>query len=136
MVWALARTATSPGMTMTYTGPVLDAPNARELADFYRRLLGWETEQDDPDWVTLRAPDGAARLSFQSEPLYQPPQWPAERGTQLMMAHLDIEVDDLAAETARAVAEGAKVADFQPQQHVRVCLDPAGHPFCLWTWPN
>jgi predicted enzyme related to lactoylglutathione lyase len=121
------------GMTMTYTGPVLDAPDARELADFYRRLLGWETEQDEPDWVTLRAPDGAARLSFQTEPLYQEPRWPAERGAQLMMAHLDIEVDDLATETARAVGEGAKVADFQPQQQVRVCVDPAGHPFCLWV---
>jgi hypothetical protein len=44
-----------PGMTMTYTGPVLDAPDARELAD------------------------------------------------------------------------------FQPQQQVRVCVDPAGHPFCLWV---
>jgi catechol 2,3-dioxygenase-like lactoylglutathione lyase family enzyme len=133
MVWALARTATSLGMTMTYTGPVLDSPDARELADFYRRLLGWEASQDEPDWVTLRAPDGTAHLSFQTEPLYEPPHWPAEHGAQQIMAHLDIEVDDLAAETARAVDEGAKVADFQPQQDVRVCLDPAGHPFCLWV---
>lgn len=122
-----------PGMTMTYTGPVMDAPNAHELADFYQRLLGWETSQDEPDWVALRAPDGIGHLSFQTEPLYKPPQWPAEQGTQQMMAHLDIEVDDLTVETARAVDEGAKVADFQPQQQVRVCLDPAGHPFCLWV---
>jgi hypothetical protein len=25
------------------------------------------------------------------------------------------------------------VAQFQPQNDVRVCLDPAGHPFCLWV---
>jgi len=25
------------------------------------------------------------------------------------------------------------VAGFQPQDEVRVCLDPAGHPFCLWV---
>jgi hypothetical protein len=25
------------------------------------------------------------------------------------------------------------VAEFQPQEDVRVCLDPAGHPFCLYT---
>jgi hypothetical protein len=24
-------------------------------------------------------------------------------------------------------------AEFQPQGDVRVCLDPAGHPFCLWV---
>jgi hypothetical protein len=25
------------------------------------------------------------------------------------------------------------VAGFQPQDHVRVLLDPAGHPFCLYV---
>jgi len=30
------------------------------------------------------------------------------------------------------VALGATVAEFQPQDDVRVHLDPAGHPFCLW----
>jgi hypothetical protein len=24
------------------------------------------------------------------------------------------------------------LADYQPQDDVRVCLDPDGHPFCLW----
>jgi predicted enzyme related to lactoylglutathione lyase len=61
------------------------------------------------------------------------PVWPAGPGDQQMMLHLDIEVDDLEAAVAHAVAAGAAVADFQPQQDVRVLLDPAGHPFCLWT---
>ena len=33
---------------------------------------------------------------------------------------------------AHAVAQGATLAGFQPQEDVRVCLDPAGHPFCLY----
>ena len=28
---------------------------------------------------------------------------------------------------------GATVAEFQPQDNVRVLLDPAGHPFCLYV---
>ena len=32
-----------------------------------------------------------------------------------------------------AVGVGAEVAAFQPQSNVRVMLDPAGHPFCLYT---
>ena len=36
------------------------------------------------------------------------------------------------AAAAQAVALGATVAGFQPQEDVRVCLDPAGHPFCLY----
>lgn len=120
-------------MTVTYTGVVLDAPEAQALAGFYRRLLDWEYEENTPDWVVLRARDGSTRLSFQSEPRYRRPTWPAADGAQLMMAHLDIEVDDLAAETDRAVSLGAEVAGFQPQEHVRVCLDPVGHPFCLFV---
>lgn len=120
-------------MAMTYTGVVLDAPDARALADFYLRLLGWDVVEDGDDWITLREPGGAARLSFQTEPLYRRPVWPAVEGAPLMMAHLDIEVDDLQAEVARAVVEGAKVADLQPQELVRVCFDPVGHPFCLYV---
>jgi catechol 2,3-dioxygenase-like lactoylglutathione lyase family enzyme len=123
----------APAMMMRYTGAVLDAPDARELADFYRRLLGWEVAEDSPHWVMLRSPDGTARLSFQHEPHYRRPVWPGTEGDQLMMAHLDIEVDDLTTETDRAIAEGAELADHQPQELVRVCLDPAGHPFCLWV---
>lgn len=117
---------------MKVTGPVLDAPDPRELADFYHRLLGWQTEEDLPHWVMLRDPDGGGYLSFQTEPHYVPPTWPGKTGEQLMMGHLDIEVTDLDAARDFAVAQGAKVAEFQPQEQVRVLIDPAGHPFCFW----
>ena len=113
---------------------VLDAPNARRLADFYVRLLGFVVRDEEPDWVAIVPPDGGTGLSFQTEPEYVPPEWPTRTpGRQQMMVHLDIEVDDLDAETARAVAEGARLAEFQPQDDVRVLFDPAGHPFCLWV---
>ncbi len=115
------------------SGVVLDSPDARELAAFYRRLLGWTVGQDEPDWVTLRPPDGGAGLSFQTEGAYVRPTWPAGPGDQQMMVHLDIEVDDLDVAGAHAVAAGAVLAEYQPQEKVRVYLDPAGHPFCLWV---
>jgi predicted enzyme related to lactoylglutathione lyase len=115
------------------TATVLDAPDARELALFYQRLLGWEIGRDEGDWVTLRPPDGGAGLSFQTESAYARPTWPAGPGDQRMQMHLDVEVDDLDAGVAHAVAAGATVAPHQPQTDVRVCLDPAGHPFCLWA---
>jgi catechol 2,3-dioxygenase-like lactoylglutathione lyase family enzyme len=117
---------------MTLTATVLDAPDARELADFYRRLLGWTVGADEPDWVKLNPPEGGAGLSFQTEKAYVRPTWPAGPGDQQMMLHLDIEVDDLDVASAHAVAQGATVAEYQPQDDVRVHLDPAGHPFCLW----
>jgi predicted enzyme related to lactoylglutathione lyase len=118
---------------MTLTAAVLDSPDARGLAAFYRQLLGWEIRQDEPGWVTLRPADGGAGLSFQTETAYVKPTWPAGDGDQQMMVHLDIEVDDLDAAGAHAVAAGAVLADFQPQEKVRVYQDPAGHPFCLWV---
>ena len=117
---------------MTVTGIVLDSPDAHELAAFYERLLGWKRSQDEADWVTLSAPDGGAGLSFQTEHAYLRPVWPARPGHQQMSLHLDIEVDDLDVASAHAVAAGATVAQFQPQDDVRVHLDPAGHPFCLY----
>ena len=50
-----------------------------------------------------------------------------------MMLHLDIEVDDLAEAVAYALSVGAELPDFEPQDNVRVMLDPSGHPFCLYT---
>lgn len=50
-----------------------------------------------------------------------------------MMLHLDLEVDDLDRAVAHAVSVGAELAGFQPQLDVRVMIDPAGHPFCLYV---
>ena len=117
---------------MTLTGTNLDAPDAHTLAGFYRTLLGWEVASDQPDDVVLKPPGGGAGLSFQTERAYVRPAWPAGPGDQQMMMHLEIKVEDLPAAVTHAVAQGATLADFQPQDDVRVCLDPAGHPFCLF----
>ena len=118
----------------TFTAPVLGTPDPRGLALFYQRLLGWSIGSDDPTWVTLRG-DGGGQLSFQLETEHVPPAWPAGASEQQMQMHLDIEVDDLAAAVDVAVEAGARPAHFQPQDDVRVLLDPAGHPFCLWVRP-
>ncbi|WP_028279994.1 VOC family protein [Arthrobacter sp. H5] len=118
-------------MKFELSATVLDSPDAQELAGFYNRLLGWQFKCNEPDWVMLRAPSGAG-LSFQTEENYVRPVWPAGPGDPQMMLHLDIYVDDLEAACAHATEQGAVMAEFQPQDHVRVFLDPAGHPFCLF----
>jgi predicted enzyme related to lactoylglutathione lyase len=123
--------AGQPAFQLTAT--VLDAPDPRALAGFYSRLLGWPIGRVEHDWVTLRPPGGGPGLSFQREAIHARPTWPAAAGEQQMQLHLDIEVDDLESAGARAVAGGAVLAEFQPQDDVRVYLDPAGHPFCLWV---
>ena len=111
---------------------VLGAPDASELAAFYERLLGWERGTNKPGWVTLQPPLLGTGLSFQSEPDCVPPVWPSQPSEQQIMLDLDLAVDDLDAAVAWAVEVGARLADFQPQEDVRVMLDPVGHPFCLF----
>jgi predicted enzyme related to lactoylglutathione lyase len=106
------------------------------LADFYQRLLGWQRRSDEPDWITLAPPEGGIGLSFQGEADHVPPVWPAKDGDPRMQVHLDVEVRDLAEAVAWAEQQGATLAAFQPQADVRVMIDPAGHPFCLWQPEN
>ena len=117
---------------MTLSGVTLDAPDARELAAFYQRLLGWTVIEDETDWIVLGNPAGGPNLAFQTEKAYVRPVWPARPGDQQMSMHLDIRVNDLAEAGAHAERAGATMADFQPQDDVRVFQDPDGHPFCLF----
>ncbi len=119
--------------TFTLTAAVLDTPDPPGLARFYQALLGWPITSEHPTWVTLRPAGDGAGLSFQLEPDHVAPVWPARSDQPQMQFHLDLEVDDLEAAVADVLAAGGRLAEYQPQDHVRVCLDPAGHPFCVWV---
>ena len=107
----------------------LDCRDPAALAAFYSGVLGAPVERTDDDWVQL-APAGGTALAFQQVDDHRPPEWPGAEHPQQM--HLDLEVDDLEHAVAYARDLGAEEADFQPQEKVRVMLDPAGHPFCLY----
>jgi catechol 2,3-dioxygenase-like lactoylglutathione lyase family enzyme len=125
------------------TSVTVSTPNPRELAAFYQRLLGWTVTAEEPPrpgfppgdgWAQLRPPPGqqGPTLNFEYEQHYVRPAWPSTAGTQHITAHLDIAVKDLGEAVAWASDAGATLADHQPQEDVRVMLDPAGQPFCLF----
>jgi catechol 2,3-dioxygenase-like lactoylglutathione lyase family enzyme len=114
-------------------GVVLEAPDGPALARFYSSLLGWPIAKVAPEGAAIGVPGTTSYLSFDSSPDYEPPSWPAEPGRQRQMMHIDIGVSDVAAAVEDALALGARLAEFQPQQDIRVLLDPAGHPFCLYS---
>ncbi|MEV6303045.1 VOC family protein [Actinoplanes sp. NPDC051861] len=117
---------------MKLAATTISSPDPRRLALFYGRLLEWPITTDEDGWVQLVASDGAG-LSFHAEDAFESPVWPSRPGRPQMQSHLDIEVADLESGVAQAVALGATVAEHQPQEDVRVCLDPDGHPFCLFV---
>ena len=111
---------------------VLDCPDPRALADFYRGVLGGEITDEEDDWVTLVV-DGR-RIAFQLATDHAPPTWPG--GDRPQQLHIDLTVDDVDAVEPRVLALGATRHDVQPGEAegdggFRVYLDPAGHPFCL-----
>jgi hypothetical protein len=112
-------------------GTAIEAPDPRALATFYATLLDWPIGHEEPGTVILAAPEGPIYIVFQQAADYQPPVWPPANGDQRPMMHFDFQVGDLESAVAEALALGATLADHQPQDHVRVLFDPAGHPFCL-----
>lgn len=115
---------------------VLDCINAKELSDFYSKLLGWNKTIDDPEWVLMRDPSEGTGLSFQSEPLYDKLKWPEELNFQQKMVHIDFLVEDMEIATQHALAYGATLAPTQFLDGVSVFFDPAEHPFCLFIDPG
>jgi Glyoxalase-like domain len=116
----------------------LDCPEPRDLAEFYRGLLGWtylagheEADPDGDEWLVLQAPGHGLRLAFQRSDR-MPRAWREDA-----RLHLDLGVPDLVAAHRHAVAVGARPLTGTPQEEghaddpFRVYADPVGHPFCL-----
>ena len=114
----------------------IDCAEVGPVAGFYEQLLGMERVADDGDWAQLRDPRGGVTLNVQAEAGYEPPVWPEVAGEQAKMLHFEVLVDDLEAAVAVAVAAGGTEAPWQPpdrdQARIRIVLDPAGHPLCLF----
>jgi catechol 2,3-dioxygenase-like lactoylglutathione lyase family enzyme len=112
-------------------GAAIEAPDPSALARFYSELLGWTVGHEEPGTAILVAPPGSTYIVFQQATDYRAPTWPPAPGEQRPMMHLDFQVGDLDSAVEDALALGATLAGHQPQDNVRVLLDPAGHPFCL-----
>ncbi|GAA0391645.1 VOC family protein [Microbispora corallina] len=112
-------------------GAAIEAPDPGALARFYSELLDWPIGHEEQGTVVLAAPQGSIYLVFQQADDYEAPVWPPVDGRQRPMMHFDFQVGDLDSAVADATALGASLAADQPQENVRVLLDPAGHPFCL-----
>lgn len=120
-----------------WVGVAIDCADVGPVARFYERLLGFEVRDfSPPHWAQLFNPAGGVHLNIQGEPWYRPPTWPEQSRDQAKMMHFEVEVDDLEAALAVAIEAGGTEAPWQPpdrdQSRIRIVLDPAGHPLCLF----
>ncbi|MFF0548777.1 VOC family protein [Streptomyces sp. NPDC004311] len=114
---------------------VLDCPEPRVLAAFYRTLLGGDVDRPDrrwsvdETWSTLHTPSGTV-LAFQYAADHRPPAWPDPARPQQF--HLDLGVPDLDRAEEQVLLAGATLLERgDDRRGWRVYADPAGHPFCL-----
>ena len=131
---------------------MLDTTDARCLAEFYRRLLGYDYRAgDEPppdgepdtagrDWLVLVDLRGQVRLAFQQVAELPLPTWPDEGVAQQL--HLDLSVPTahaLVDQHERTLALGARLLEDRfddPVEPLYVYADPAGHPFCIFVAPK
>lgn len=127
---------------------VLDATDARGLAEFYRQLLGFryrpgdeppapgEPDPTGQDWLVLNDTTGQARLAIQYVAELPRSTWPDPAVPQQL--HLDLTVSsaqELSEQHKRALSLGATLLQDRsddPEEALYVYADPAGHPFCIF----
>ncbi|MDP9116522.1 MAG: VOC family protein [Actinomycetota bacterium] len=126
---------------------VLDCTDARELAEFYRQLLGLryrggdeppvDGSPDGADWLVLTDANGSRKVAFQQVDDLPRSTWPRAGVPQQL--HLDFTVTsgaELEHQRRRAEALGAVVlldrAD-DSDEPLYAFADPAGHPFCVFV---
>ena len=121
-----------------WVGIAIDCAEAPPMAQFYERLLGFQPGEVGPYWAQLFDVAGGVHLNIQGDPggNYVPPTWPGKPGEQAMMMHFEVQVDDLESAVAIALEAGGTEAPWQPpdrnRERIRIMLDPAGHPLCLF----
>jgi len=130
-----------------YVHTVLDCERPRELAEFYRQLLGLvyragdepptDGSPDDADWLVLTRPDGTRQLAFQQVDRLTRTTWPDHDVP--MQAHIDYlvpDVESLERHKDTALRLGAELRldrTDDEEEPLYVLADPAGHPFCLFV---
>ena len=126
---------------------VLDTTRPRELAEFYRELLGLRYrpgdepppngDTDDADWLVLVDSQGTRKLAFQEVDHLPRTTWPEHDVP--MQLHLDFTVPSIAElerHRERAQGLGAELLldrTDDPEEPLYVLSDLSGHPFCIFV---
>jgi catechol 2,3-dioxygenase-like lactoylglutathione lyase family enzyme len=126
---------------------VLDTPRPRELAEFYRKLLGLryrpgdeppvDGAPDTADWLVLVDADEVRKLALQQVDHLPRTTWP--KPDVPMQLHLDLTVPsraELETQRERAEALGAELLfdrTDDPGEPLYVFADLSGHPFCIFV---
>jgi catechol 2,3-dioxygenase-like lactoylglutathione lyase family enzyme len=126
---------------------VLDTTRPRELAEFYRELLGLQYRPgdeppgdgaaDDADWLVLVDSEGTRKLAFQQVDSQARTTWP--KHDVPMQLHVDFTVTstaELQRQRERAEELGAELLldrTDDPEEPLYVFADLSGHPFCIFV---
>lgn len=116
-------------MSLAWEQVVVQATDPVALGRWWAQALSWVVVNDSPDEFEIRpGADEVPGLLFL--PVSDP-------GAVTNRLHLDFRPDDQAAEVARLVVLGARLADIgQGEQPWTVMADPEGNTFCVLSAPS
>lgn len=125
----------------------LDTTRPRDLAEFYRQLLGLQYRPgdeppadgtpDEADWLVLVDTAGVRKLAFQQVDHLARTTWPEHDVP--MQLHVDFTISnraELHRQRERAEALGAELRldrTDDPGEPLYVFADLSGHPFCIFV---
>ena len=105
---------------------VIDCNDPASLVEFWADVFGAEPVVRDETWAYVDAPNTRIRIAFQRVP---------EAKTVKNRVHLDVEVDDIPAETRTRHRASARACTARRWKTTRVrsrsCSTPKGNEFCL-----
>lgn len=121
-------------MTIVDAGMVvLDCAEPEQLAEFYRALLGGDSEFNPYTDRFEVISESGTRMGFRRDTGFTPPSWP--RPDDAHQTHLELLVskENMDAAEREAITRGARPVDTNPHsgQDRRLYSDPAGHTFAL-----
>lgn len=106
-------------------GVIVDAIDVERLAAFWQQVLGVGIAERVPGWLQLKFGTEGSLIAFQpADPIAHVPG----------RLRIDIEVEDLAAATARIEQLGGalqEIVRFRPGEEHRVMTDPEGNEFSI-----
>ncbi|MFH8796479.1 VOC family protein [Streptomyces sp. NPDC017941] len=121
-------------MTIVEAGiVVLDCGEPEKLAEFYRALLGGQSEFNPRSDRFEVISESGTRMGFRQDTGFTPPSWP--RPDDAHQTHLELLVskENMDAAEREIITRGARPVDNNPHgsQDKRLYSDPAGHTFAL-----
>ena len=114
-------------------GIYLEAPDPHVLLAFWSAILDKPIHSEDEEGGALDFVEGVAYLAVQKADVYEPPVWPPSPGARACSCTSRSRSRTWRPRSSTRSSWARRWRSASPRTTCACMLDPAGHPFCLYT---